>query len=291
MTTLRKAPFGIAENRFSADRRDRVLPMRGPHMHNQVELNLILSGTVRYLFNGKVVEVADDDFVFFWGAVPHQVVEADEDAHFSCIYVPIETFMFSPLSRTLKTAVLNGGFIRIDEKMAFDRELMLMVQKELRANAEMLSTLNYAHLELRLRRADLNGWTDLMADAPRVSTTLRGNHRKVVEMTRYISDHADTEIVVADIARAANLNPKYAMSLFRQSTGMTITQYLMRCRLVTARRLLLSTEKNAAAIAFEAGFGSISRFYKVFHDQTGMSPKRFRNAYSLDEPAGNTKAQ
>ncbi|MGV0819844.1 helix-turn-helix transcriptional regulator [Martelella sp. AMO21009] len=92
-------------------------------------------------------------------------------------------------------------------------------------------------------------------------------------------------------SQCTGVEPKYAMSLFRQSTGMTIAQYLMRCRLVTAQRLLLRSEKNAAAIAFEAGFGSVSRFYTVFHDQTGMSPKRFRNAYSLDDPTGNTKGQ
>nr|WP_272209788.1 helix-turn-helix domain-containing protein [Marinicella sp. W31]MDC2875617.1 helix-turn-helix domain-containing protein [Marinicella sp. W31] len=287
MTNKRKAPFGVAESLFSADQRDTVIPMRAPHVHNQVELNLILSGTVRYLFNGRVVDLKAGDFVFFWGSIPHQVTETTGDAQFACIYVPVETFMFTAFSKALKLAILSGGFVRIDEKLALDTDLMLMIQRELRASEEVLSTLNYAHLELRLRRADHTGWTDLLETAPKVSRTLRSNHRKVVEMTRYISANADTNIQTDDVARAADLHPKYAMSLFRQSTGMTITQYLLRCRLVTAQHMLLGSEKNAAAVAFEAGFGSVSRFYKVFREQTGMSPKRFRDVYRLvsSEPA------
>jgi AraC-like DNA-binding protein len=60
---------------------------------------------------------------------------------------------------------------------------------------------------------------------------------------------------------------------------MTITQYLTRRRLVTAQRLLVTSEKNAAAIAYESGFGSVSRFYAVFRDQIGMSPREFQDVY------------
>lgn len=280
MTLTRKAPFGLSEDRFTADPRELVVPMSKPHAHNQIEINFFNAGGATYLFNGKPVELREHDFVFFWGAIPHQALEVKPDTRFVCIYVPLEVFMFAPFSPELKASILAGGFIKVSERLAMDEVLLRQIREELRTNDAFLSELNYRHLELRLRRADTRGWTDML-DAVQTRGSSPGNtHRKIVEMTRYISERSDFAMTVDDVANAVSLHPKYAMTLFRRSLGMTIAQYITRRRLVAAQRLLLSSEKNAAAIAYEAGFGSVSRFYAAFRDQIGMSPREFQDVYA-----------
>ncbi len=279
MTVRRKAPFGVAEDRFSADRRELVLPMAKPHAHNQIEINYLYAGAVTYLYNGKMVEVTEDDFVFFWGAIPHQAIAVKPHSRFVCIYVPLEMFMFAPFSPELKSAILAGGFIKIGERLPMDDALMRQIRFELQTSDPFLSELNYRHLELRLRRADTKGWINLVDISPSHAASPGNTHRKIIEMTRYISERSDSALTVAAIADAVSLHPKYAMTLFHKSLGMTITQYLTRRRLVTAQRLLVTSEKNAAAIAYESGFGSVSRFYAVFRDQIGMSPREFQDVY------------
>ena len=279
MTLKRSHPFGLPEDRFSADRRELIVAMSRPHTHNQIEINYLLSGRATYIFNAQAIEVADGDFVFFWGAIPHQITEVESDTRFACLYVPLEMFMFSPLSAELKAAILDGGFIRVEEKLDMDRLLLTQVRAELLGNDSVLAELNYNHVELRLRRADATGWTNTLSPRTPGRTVNARIHRKAIEMTRFISDNAERGITASDVANAVALHPKYAMSLFRTSLGMTITQYLVRRRLVTAQKLLVSTEKSAAAVAYESGFGSVSRFYEAFHRQVGMSPREFRGLY------------
>jgi AraC-like DNA-binding protein len=280
MTLKRSHPFGLPEDQFSADRREQVIPMTRPHTHNQIEINYFLGGRARYIFNAQSIDVVAGDFVFFWGAIPHQVIEADADTRFACLYVPLEKFMFSSLSAELKAAILSGGFIRVDERLELDRMLLIQARSELLGGNSVLSELNYNHIELRLRRADTTGWTNVVSSTTSGRTTIGKGHRKVVEMTRFISENAESGITATDVAAAVSLHPKYAMSLFRTSLGMTITQYLVRLKLVTAQNLLVAGEKSATTVAYESGFGSVSRFYDAFHRQVGISPREFRDLYA-----------
>jgi AraC family transcriptional regulator, melibiose operon regulatory protein len=84
---------------------------------------------------------------------------------------------------------------------------------------------------------------------------------------------------VEDVAKIASLHPNYAMSLFRKSLGLTINQFITRTRLDAAQALLVSTDNDVADVAFECGFGSLSRFYDAFHDKFHLSPAKFRKLH------------
>lgn len=72
------------------------------------------------------------------------------------------------------------------------------------------------------------------------------------------------------------LHPNYAMTLFRRHYGMTLSTYLTRLRVCQAQRLLVSTELEISRVAFETGFGSISRFYEAFKEISGQTPRQYR---------------
>jgi AraC-like DNA-binding protein len=56
----------------------------------------------------------------------------------------------------------------------------------------------------------------------------------------------------------------YAMSLFRRHYRITLKTYLTRLRACQAQYLLTSTERGISEMAFQTGFGFISRFYEAF---------------------------
>jgi AraC-like DNA-binding protein len=98
----------------------------------------------------------------------------------------------------------------------------------------------------------------------------------VERMMRFITEHALENITAEDVGRDVGLHPNYAMGIFKRTVGITINQSIVRHRLDTAQSLLISTDLPITTVAFEAGFGSLSRFYEAFHDRFGTKPGTFR---------------
>ncbi len=104
---------------------------------------------------------------------------------------------------------------------------------------------------------------------------------KVRRICDFITDNFREGIKSTDIANFADLHPKYAMSLFRRSTGMTLNEYVNLLRLSYAQAMLIDDEANVLHVAMESGFGSLSAFNKCFRKISGKSPSDFRRDYRL----------
>ncbi len=270
-------PFHVPPHVFCAGSSKRILPMPAPHAHSQVELNFLLQGGMTYLFGARSARVRAGDFVFFWGAAPHQAVEVEPDSGFICIYVPIDRFLSLPLGTHLVAAVLAGGLVAALQPQPLDAAQLQRLHAELVGPDRRLIELDRAELEHMLRRVDLTGWRDLLGDhAADGDGSRHAAHQRAIGMARFIIAHAARPIGVADVAASAGLHPNYAMTLFRQAMAMTIGDFLLRQRLQRAQALLTGTHEDVASVAYAAGFGSLSRFHQAFARQFGTSPRRFR---------------
>lgn len=269
---------GLSERIVSADARRQVLVMRRAHQHSQIELNYMLEGAMTYLFNGRRVTIGAGDFVFFWGAIPHQAIEVSSPGNFVCLYLPVEMFLSAALGSRMKGAVLGGGMIGDQAPLPFDAAQFQHWHAELSRGDGRITGLVRQEIEQRLRRSDLCGWR-VLPDTGAARPQADGRHEKVWAMAGFIAAHATEPISVADVAASVRLHPNYAMSIFRDSLGMTIGTYITRQRLYVAQALLLSTDIGIVSIAFEAGFGSVSRFYEAFGRHFATPPRQFRIAY------------
>jgi len=92
----------------------------------------------------------------------------------------------------------------------------------------------------------------------------------------YIAEHQSEEISLKEVARAVNTSAFYFCKMFKQSIGLTFTDYLARVRVEKVKDLLCNPHKRVSEAAFEAGFQSLSQFNRVFKKIEGMSPSEFR---------------
>jgi AraC family transcriptional regulator len=83
-----------------------------------------------------------------------------------------------------------------------------------------------------------------------------------------------------EMARAAGLSVSHFSKLFTQCIGLSPHQYLVRCRLRHAKKLLLTLEEGLSIVdvAAEAGFVDQAHFSRHFRRAYGMSPLAFRRA-------------
>lgn len=95
----------------------------------------------------------------------------------------------------------------------------------------------------------------------------------------YIQEHFQEPIVNAQLARAACMSPSYFCRFFKQTTGMTATEYILRVRIDTAKQLLLQSDLNVTQIAYRIGFTNHSYFDRVFQRLTALTPSAFRTRF------------
>ena len=99
------------------------------------------------------------------------------------------------------------------------------------------------------------------------------------EMAYFVARNYTGSLTAETVARHVGLNPTYAMTLFQQAFGTTLLKYLTQHRLSHAQRLLVTTSDSVLAIAFDSGFGSLSRINEAFRGAAGCTPREYRRAH------------
>ena len=275
----------FGDHRFCAGSTLKVMPMPGPHMHSQVELNFVLSGSMTYWFDGRVLTLGEGRLALFWGMIPHQVTECDPGTTFVVLYVPMAVFLELPTLSALRAAIFRGAVIEALDIKSYDRDMFLRWREDLSQGDTALEQIVKDELSARIRRLDREGWHDLREVSPVVPQAAHLSHDheralRVEKMAQFIGEHALEDISAEDVARAAGLHPNYAMTLYKRAIGLTIKQSITRHRLDTAQSMLIASDLPVASIAFDCGFGSLSSFYAAFEQRFHTSPAAFRQSYS-----------
>jgi AraC family transcriptional regulator len=124
--------------------------------------------------------------------------------------------------------------------------------------------------------------TEMSADVDNVtergvSITPSGLPRaKLNRAIAYITAHLSEDLKIADIAAHLGISQYYFGRLFKQSTGITVHNYLIEQRVKQAQQLLQETDLSILVIAEQCGFANPSHLARCFRKQIGISPRQFR---------------
>lgn len=86
----------------------------------------------------------------------------------------------------------------------------------------------------------------------------------------YIDDHSSERLRLNDLASLVHLSPYHFSRLFKQSTGLSPYQFLMRSRVKQARRLIKQGDVTLKEVSRMTGFYDASHFARVFKRVTGV---------------------
>jgi AraC-like DNA-binding protein len=101
------------------------------------------------------------------------------------------------------------------------------------------------------------------------------------EVFSYIQDNIALDLPVAKLAQRCNLSTYYFSRLFKDGTGTTPHQYVLRQRIEHARKFLLETNTPLAEISRQTGFKHQSHFTRVFRRMVGIGPKHYRTSRTI----------
>ena len=92
----------------------------------------------------------------------------------------------------------------------------------------------------------------------------------------YIEKHYDTSMPLEDVAGFLFVNKNYLSEQFSKRLGVTFTAYKNSVRIRHAKEFIRQGKMSMAEIAQATGFDSSSRFSKVFHQLTGVTPQQYQ---------------
>jgi AraC family transcriptional regulator, melibiose operon regulatory protein len=273
------APYGFTCELWKA------AVMGRPDRHDEIELNLLLRGSLTYLLGGARVALQQGRLGAFWAAMPHQIISSEKTPEYFVITLPLAWVLQCALPSKLVDRLLSGHFVTEpdSDRSRFELDVALCRQWERDLQGRNRQPSPATALELQARLLRFAAAVPERTAARQPADVIRGatNALKAEQMASFIARHYREPLSIDDIAREIRLHPNYAMTLFKRTFHTTLNDYVTRYRIAQAQRLLATTDEKVIDVALESGFRTPSRFYEAFQRACGCPPSRYRKDHRL----------
>ncbi len=116
-----------------------------------------------------------------------------------------------------------------------------------------------------------------------------GDYHRLTPVMEHVLAHYGEPFTLRGLATLAHLSVSQLQREFRRLFGITPGEYILKVRVLNARRALEETTKPLGTIAHDCGFYDQSHFSRAFTAQIGLPPLAYRRRY-LERPGGRGRA-
>lgn len=251
------------------------------HWHNEYELIGILKGSVSMQVQSEQIRLNKGDIYLVNPNVIHALKEVEEEENL-CMFVQMSRELFVLNEEDNKDVRFyldstdeeepENGFAYFYKKMA---ELVYESMREDR------------HQAFRIRAqvctliADL--FDQVIYDIRFKDTASQDSQELAVKAITLMKEHIEEEKVMDLVCKDLGLSRKSLDRNLKTTLDLTGKELLESLRVEQAKKLLKNTDKNMNYILDACGFGSEKTFYRVFREETGTTPKAFREKGRVEE--------
>ena len=244
------------------------------HIHMHFEILYVRSGIIPVMIAGTIHTLYPGDCAVILPGIVHHHMDAEEgNSMFLAVCAP---YFAGQYEETLKENFAQTPVVRksdLPTTAAFLLksliELLKGRQKFTRQQLQItLSTfqLFFAYM-LPLLKLQKKGQMKFLDIAPYV--------------LEYISKNITKKLSLEIVSKELGISQYKISKFFTSQLQLTFSQYVNLLRINSAKRMLTSTDKNITTICYESGFSAIRTFNAVFLENTGFSPKEYRQKYFI----------
>lgn len=250
------------------------------HAHEDfIELILICSGSSTYLIHDKKYEVKAGDLLIYNSGVVHDEITSSENEMGSyCIAVG---GLHMPGLRENALISDDAGYVfPTGNDFEVMRTLCEMMFRSLSSGEPRAEVFCHTLMHALLVKAVTIVGVKLAADEDEVvaEPSILGRRVKA-----YIDDNYAESITLQSIGDALHVSPYYLSHVFKEMSGYSPMQYLLRRRIGEAQTLLITTDLPVTQIAGMVGYDTQSYFNLQFSKHVGMPPKKYRQNYIVSQ--------
>jgi AraC-like DNA-binding protein len=239
-----------------------------PHRHDELESNLIVRGTAKYILGERRYDLARNTQIWFFREQEHLLFDKSPDFEMWILVFR------SPLVR--KVCGKKYRVLLEDDPGYFCKPLAEHQAARLRKLYDELREVKEdpARFNAGLGYALLSAWSAQCAEE-RITPSF-DIHPAVERAARLI--HDETEPVgIEELGAKAGLSASRLSRLFKEQTGVSLVEYRNKERL--KRFLALYDQGRQISMmdaALSAGFGSYPQFHRIFKQLMGCGPAEYR---------------
>lgn len=248
------------------------------HHHDLYEIIYIVKGKIQFYIEEKKYELSDGDMILVSPNLLHKLVFTEES---ECERIIINfTENYAKSFQTERTNILEI-FSLIDKKgmhkISFypeKRKRLEMYFKEMAKNqfssvfgADLSFNINFLEFMLLVNKVYMN-----LNEGELIYKNI--NDPYITKAIEYINKNIEKRIQLSDIANHLSLSVSRISHLFKETTGLSIMNYIIKKRLVLAQKLL----KNGVHIKdvyCQCGFPDEASFFRYFKQEYNTTPKKF----------------
>lgn len=112
-----------------------------------------------------------------------------------------------------------------------------------------------------------------------ISAAYRIQEQRMKQLLSFIHAHYSEHININDIAKSAAISRTECFRCFHAILKKSPIEYLTEYRLSMAAMLLADASRPLSDIPASCGFNSQSYFGKLFREQSGLTPKKYREHF------------
>ena len=248
------------------------------HVHPEHELTLIVEGQGRRFVGDHVDAFEAGEVVLLGSQLPHtwfsqpgrgrrsrsMVVQFRNDCFGEGFFDLPELLSVRRLLRRAGAGLVFSGKARRD---AARRMMSLNETVGPRRVTELLDILDDLSRSRACERLSSRAHAVPLRDRDRTRTD---------RVLRHINEYYTGPLEQSAVADVAHLTPAAFSRFFKRMTGTTFVEYVHRLRVARACRLLIETDVPIIEVCYDAGFGNLSNFNRVFRRVKGTNPAAFR---------------
>jgi len=234
------------------------------HLHKTVELVLVAKGRVLLNLDGRDMILKEGDLSVIFPGQIHSY--KSEDANSLLKIIIFNPFILKDFSKDFEHLHPQNPIIiseNIDSIIytAFDRLHNSKIPDDI---SVMTAWIN---LIIALIIKDLN----------LIKNSDIGEFDLLYKIIEYLSYNYKNPLSLGILARELHVNKYYLSHTFSNKLNMSFTEYLNRIRTDHAMQLLSSTDDSIEEIGYLSGFETQRTFNRVFKQNTGFTPKKYRS--------------
>lgn len=229
------------------------------HLHYSAEIVIVTSGELTVIYNDKEVNLSSGQGVFISPFQTHGFVtkKHSETAIFTFSLDLIEEFASFLMDKDVEKSV----FCLCEEEIVFYKNFDYSDNSLFNAKAILYPLCKKIYHKCEFKSSRLK------------------ESSVFFEIIKYIIRNFKEDISLESTAKYFGLNYKYLSRMFKTHSGMGFSDYLNGLRCTYAMSVITNPmyyNKNISEIAFNAGFGSIRNFNRIFKRNYGITPREVK---------------